>query len=189
MKRIHGLVTFTAAAVTLSFTWWAAAGPIAPGAGRPAPLAKQALNDEMLSVAGITRVRINVAELHHRLRKLEIDRAQVHEIFRQRLVDVGIEVDDDPDLPQLGLLLNAGFNHDNPEYLAVSIVIGVHQRVHVERLDQQMNVATMSFSKAALTENAKAGALETIERDIIAMVRQLSMIIDLASDKISAPGR
>jgi hypothetical protein len=172
MKRFHGILAVLTTAFCLS--WWAAAGPIRPGQAK-----RYDVSDEAMTMSGIERIQIQVAEIPTLLQELGIKKKRVRALLQSHLVASGIKVDEDPDLPRLSLLLVVGDDPTKPDDLAMTVIVAVHQKVLLERLNLRLTAPTVSLSKASLV--SRRDASRKLGGEVLAVVDQLVRIIQIAT--------
>ena len=172
MKR-HTTITITGITVlaTLAACFWAAAAPIMPVRG--------GLPDEAYSLAGMRRINAFVDAVPTEVR----DAAdKIEQVFFARLEDAGLEIAEAPEektLPKVVLQIQAATDTDQPDSLALGLVIAVHQPVTVERLDARLMVPTVSTSNVLLTTRDKAS--EVLEAEVKKLTTYVTKVIRVAS--------
>ena len=165
-----GLGVAVAAAVG-TITLLATAAPFVPP--------QVALPAELLSMAQLERVRVEVSELPDIFEKAGLTRDKVVQTLRVELRGAGVAVEDDPDLPRLVVTLASLRDGAQPDAVGVYIVFGLHQAVTLHRLGRDMVVPTATLATGRLTSRAHLAT--TLRRELDQMVQRLTRSIRQAS--------
>ena len=125
-----------AAAVVAALTLAAVAGPLLPE--------KPNIPREVLSLAQIKRIRLEVTPFPRLLTDAGILPDEVKRKWRQRLEKKGIEVTTNPNDPTLRLRIDLVAEPSLPSTLAALIFISLEQDVHLKRLDRDIVLPTFT---------------------------------------------
>jgi len=132
-----------AAVIVLGCGVWAVAGPYTPG--------QRSIADEAFSLAGLNRFNVEVRSPH-----MPEMINPVLKVLSERLQDAGCELSEDLDVPRMVISIFISKDPNQPEALAVLIVIAVRQPVSIERLQTELTIPTALYTHVKLTTKAKA---------------------------------
>jgi hypothetical protein len=103
------------------------------------------LTDGELSLAHITKVRLDVEPLNHLLQDTTLTRKRITDAWTETLASVGIEVvDDDPEVPVLKLSTKASVEKQLTGR-CFATYLEVIQPVYIKRLDRTLMVTTFIY--------------------------------------------
>ncbi|MAE66431.1 MAG: hypothetical protein CMJ18_19355 [Phycisphaeraceae bacterium] len=126
------------AASLLVATCVAGAAPVIP---------RMALPDEVFSLVRLDRVGLKIDAVDQRLVARGLTFAKVAAHCRDALEEGGVKVvADDDELPRVVVQVQTATGPDFPDAVAIEVVIAVHQRIVVSRLDRPMRAPTSSVS-------------------------------------------
>lgn len=149
MQSLKRWAAAAAAVLAVSaMAWVVVAGPVLPGSRR--------LPDEVRCLADLKKVQVHVPPLIGLPKDMAVTRDVMRQWFVDRLTAVDIEVSDEADLPRLVLKINVASEAGHADTLGLNVIIGVHQKVFVERLGQTMIVPTATVSTVRLSKEADA---------------------------------
>lgn len=139
--------------------------PILPGGRR--------LSDEKRTLAGIRRLHLHVRELPREFSKLGLTQASLALRWRNRLEAADFEIVEDPAAPTLELTIIGGTDSKVPNGIAFAIAVRLLQRVHVERLDEQVVVPTYTDLMAGLEsmDEVVASSEQVVDKVLLQFIR------------------
>ena len=143
-----------------ALAWVVVAGPVLPASRR--------LPDEVRCLADLKKVQVHVPPFIGLPKDMAVTRDVMRQWVVDRLTAADIEVSDEDDLPRVVLKLNIASDPKHPDTLGLNVIIGVHQKVFVERLDQTMIVPTATVSTVMLSTQADT------PKDLAEIVRRLA---------------
>ena len=131
---------------------WAVAAAIGAGTAlwvQAAPVFTEQINlpDEVISLARIKRLRIDVKDMPNHPATRGVKKTEVHARCVRMLKKAGLEVTDDPTDPVLTIGLSIYDDGEGTDTLALVVIIGVYQPVRLGRLDldRELVVPTISL--------------------------------------------
>ena len=148
MRKFNGwimLVLLLALVAGLTLAVWA--GPV---------LDKPRIPDELRSLAGMTKFRIQVDPIIGLSEKEVPSRDDLARLLGEDLERPGFEIGNEPHLPRLVLQVMVAKDSDQPDAVGLAMVLAVHQEAYFERLDRALTVPTASMSSAGLTVRRRA---------------------------------
>ena len=125
--------------------WWCIAAPILPKS--------TLLPDDVLSLAGLTGVRIEVEQLPRVLEEQDITIEMIEDEIRRALKGANITVVDDTEGPKLAIMLGAATDQRVPDAMGLNIRVNLYQMVTVERLNRRLYVPTFTTVLVGLEDN------------------------------------
>ncbi len=165
-------------AVALGISLAGRAAPILPGsAPRDAP-------DEALSLAGLKRVRIEVLPLPPLLKDAGVRPSNLRQLLIVPLEEAGIKIEEEPDLPRIVVKVFMATDEQQPQALSIGVVVAVHQRVRVRRLDRSLVVPTATVTQVA--QASRETARDAVERELQVVAHALQRIIRVATLEASS---
>ncbi len=138
-RNLRRLAMGTVVCLGLVFAAWAT--PILP--------AGQRLPDELLCVRGIENVSIEILRMPMSLNTGSARRKVKHH-FRQALENHGFRVDENVTTPRLKLQYWTAVDHNDPDSVALTTIIGVYQKVTVHRIEQDLVLPGASIVQTAI---------------------------------------
>ncbi len=146
------------AVIVLGSGIWASAGPFTPH--------RRSLPDEALSLAGLNHFNIEVRSPH-------VPEAvePVLAVMSDRLEEAGCELSEDVDVPRMVISIFTSEDLEQPDALAVLMMIAIRQPVSIERLETELTIPTALYTHVKLTTKADA-------RDVI--IQQARKFTDFA---------
>lgn len=171
MNESRILRVLTCLAVCLVIGWVVHAAPFGPQGPR--------LTVEQLTLRNLKEFRLEVSHVDRELVEVGVDAADVKIAFRKHFTGAGFKLVRDADAPVVKLVVFAETDPNQPEAMAVSFVIAVHQNVVLTRLDEEATVPTAFFTQTELTTRSRAGdrvmqELRTMTRRVIQIARRAS---------------
>lgn len=157
----------------LAVTWCVFAGPMLPSEDR--------VPDEALSLAGLRQFKIEVSAAPDVLERCGITTDELKSMFHRQLEEAGLMVREDGDMPRLVLTVFDAKDINQPESVALSVVIAVHQPVYLKRMKREMTVPTVSMGKMGLTTKQKVDG--TLQNLIRVTTDALNRTIRMATDQ------
>ena len=135
------------------------------------------LSDEIQSLAGLTKLAVEVEPLPGELREHGLTAERVRDDWVEHLEKEGFEIVKGPEHPRLSLNVRGGAEPEAGSGYAFVIEIKLYQPVRIERLDRTLNVPTYSTGALGLVTSDLLGkqiqaALDRKIRRFIELVRQ-----------------
>ena len=120
--------------------------------------ARPVLPTEVLSLAGLSQVQLDLKPFPDELLDADVRRDQVKASWRKRLARAGIEVTTEPDAPTLSLRVDVVTERSVPAAMTTLVFISLEQDVQVKRLGRDTVLPTFTHysvnleSKDRMTE-------------------------------------
>lgn len=171
MNRKCATSSLAGLAVVLLIGWLAVAAPILPS-GRK-------LTVEQRTLRGLKKVRLEVTPITGELKENGVRTQTLTDVLEEAMAEFGIQVVDEPDVPLVKVVVFDATDPDQPDALAISFVIAIHQDIVLKRLDEQMVVPTAFFTQTKLTTKSRAS--EMVEYEVRAMTKRVLRIASEAS--------
>ena len=146
----------------------AAAGPLLPEARQ--------MPDEVLSVAELKQVTIEVSPLQSELKVLGANKALAEQTFTEELREIGLEVleEQSTHIPHLVLTVRAKTDPKQPEAISIVTFLATEQEVDLKRLDRTFKLPTNVVVDVFLTTVGEAN------REVVNRVRHTVQLLERA---------
>jgi hypothetical protein len=164
-------LSIVSAAVATLAAVWSHAGPLLPE--QPSP------PEEALSLSKVTQFQLDPILLSPLLKDAAVNARPLARKLRGQLRRQGIELADNPALPRLVLTILTDTDPDQPESVALTIIMAVHQRVRIDRINRSLSVPTATTGNTRLT--TKRSLSSAVERGMQNAVGTLLDYIQWAS--------
>ena len=105
---------------------------------------RRALPREVLSLAGLTDVQLDLKPFPEALLDAGVQRDQVEASWRKQLAAAGIEVTTEPDAPTLSLRVDVVTERSVPSAMTTLVFISLEQDVQLKRLERDMVLPTFT---------------------------------------------
>ena len=139
------------------------------------------LPDQALSLAHLTKIRMDITPLAKLLKDNRVKISRLRKIVQEGLAEAGVLVEDDPTLPRLNLTVIASSHPEVPNGVGVTILIMVGQRATIHRLDKVFDdVPTATMVEHAMT--TRNNLEKTVAREVFNTTWLLTVAIRKASN-------
>ena len=166
-RHLTKLCSVIGIGVMLAITITIGAAPILPG--------RDKIPDELRCLANITSVSTVIDEVVG----IKIPNEKLLRKFHRTLKNEGFEINDDQETPRLALQYIAARDPDIPGALGVTIIIAVHQRVDLHRMEETMALPVASIVLATLGKEDQLE--ELVDHEIERAVQRLKIYVTRAS--------
>jgi len=111
---------------------------------------QQVTPDDVMSLADLMEVHVEVASLPSILDSLGITLKDVESHLIDRLMNNSIQVVADEDAPQVKLQIEATYDDASPDAYAFCATLSLSQPVHVKRVDRHLHTPTYHHTRLGL---------------------------------------
>ncbi|MAE65957.1 MAG: hypothetical protein CMJ18_16925 [Phycisphaeraceae bacterium] len=147
-RRIPGLALTLTIVAGLGAVTWSAPMLTVP---------KKSLSDEILTLAGITEVKLIISRLPDRLTDAGYTAELIYKNWTEDLKKEGIAVVDDDAVPMLRLSVATSTDESAPDTICFLNFVTIEHSTFVDRLDRKFHIPTWTGLKLALTNEDTLG--------------------------------
>ena len=127
---------------------------------RTGPVFRQQVTpDDVMSLADLIEVHVEVAPLPSTLNSLNITLKDVESHLIDRLMNCSIQVVTDEDTPQVKLQIEATSDNTFPDAYAFCATLSLLQPVHVKRVDRHLHTPTYHHTRLGLFPKKEAAEM------------------------------
>lgn len=149
----------------------AIAAPIRPS--------KPKLPPEVIGLAGIEEVRVQVDPIPLAAKNAGIDQELLTVAFREEVERVGLKVVEREDVPKVVFQVMAPTHADHEDVIGVMTIVAVHQPVTIERTGKSLTVPTASMTRASISSVDRARF--ELDREVRSIAQFLATLIKQAT--------
>ena len=137
----------TSVAIVIWTLLSASAAPVWPGTPK--------LTVEQLSLRGIDALRLEVIPVSKDLREAGVSTEELEAAFAEEVRTSDIRIVSVPTVPVARLVVFGDTNDDQPDAVALTVVIALHQEILLKRVDVETTAPTAFFTETTLTTRAR----------------------------------
>ena len=161
-----------AAVILLGAGIYLAGGLAITSSGAPyLPLSR--LEDQVLSLAGVSQLRVRVARMPVDIAELGVDRDDVLKSMTQKLRKSGFEIvadeqDDQLSVPRLTLRILGGGDPEVPDGVCFAVALEFEQEATIDRLDEKMFLPTYTRKAVGLVHKGQfQQTIRSVNDDVV----------------------
>ncbi|MAE63073.1 MAG: hypothetical protein CMJ18_02270 [Phycisphaeraceae bacterium] len=150
-----------------------------PGAAPMVP-ERPRLTAEQRTLRDLSEVKLDVFPLAEDLTEAGMTHEGLRKAFTKTAESAGLKIVDADDVPMARLVIFASKNPQQPDALALTFILAIHQRIAVKRLNEDFKAPTAFFTQTRLTTLEDAERL--VEWELRTMTRRVMKIVNRASE-------
>lgn len=137
------------------------------------------LPDEVIALAGIKEVFVQVDPIPPAAKNAGIDQKLLTDAFREEVERVGLKVVDRNDVPKVVFQVMAPTYREHDDVIGVMTIVAVHQPVTIKRTGDDLTVPTASMTRATISNIDRARF--DLDREVRSMAQFLATLIKQAT--------